>query len=126
MTLISKSILVCILLLALIGHTYAQEGHSRYEFKYYAALYTLGKGWDQSKAAGEQEYFKEHSAHLSALRKDRKITMGARYSDTGMVVFRAGKEEDVRDWVNADPAIQNKLFSVEIFEMSPFYSGCLE
>jgi hypothetical protein len=121
-----KSILVLTFLLMTAGHGLAQNGHTQYDFKYYAVFYTLGKGWDHNKPAGEQEYFKEHSVHLSALRKERRITLGARYSDTGLVVFRAGTEEEVRGWVEADPAIQNKLFKVEVFEMSPFYSGCLE
>lgn len=104
----------------------AQESHTQYSLKYYVALYTLGKNWHPGKPAGEQDFFKEHSAYLAELRKNRRITVGARYADTGMVVFRAGTEEEVRGWLEGDPGIQNKLFKVEIFELSPFYRGCLE
>ena len=104
----------------------AQENHSLYSIKQFIVLYTLGKNWDASKPAGEQAYFSEHSAHLAKLRKEKKIRIGARYGDTGMIVLRAGTEEEARGWVEADPAIQNKLFKVELFEMSPFYHGCID
>jgi len=121
-----KSSILLFLLVTFVTVCRAQEGHSRYEIKYYVALYTLGRGWEKGKPAGEQEYFKEHSAHLAALRRQKKIRLGARYADTGMVVLRAGTEDEARTLVEDDPAIKNHLFKVAVFEFSPFYGGCLD
>lgn len=49
----------------------------------FVVLYTTGAHWDEEKPAQDQAYFKEHSAHLSALRKSKRITIGGRYGATG-------------------------------------------
>jgi hypothetical protein len=104
----------------------AQEESPAGYMAYFIALYTLGPAWDKNKPAHEQEYFSEHSAHLLALRKEKKIRLGARYAETGMIVLRARSEAEAREWLEPDPAVRNKLFRLEVFEMSPFYKGCLD
>ncbi|MEM7485910.1 MAG: hypothetical protein AAF348_11945 [Bacteroidota bacterium] len=102
---------------------YAQETFSENHF---VALYTLGDSWDMEKQPEEQSYFKEHSAFLSKLRKEKKILIGARYSDTGMLVLKAKDLEAIKELLHQDIAIQNKLFNLIIHPFSPFYKGCIE
>ena len=93
---------------------------------HFIALYTLGESWDQSKQPQEQLYFKEHSSFLSQLRKDGKISVGARYSDTGMLIVKGKNQEEVTMLLHQDLAIQHKLFKLEIHPFAPFYKGCIE
>lgn len=93
---------------------------------YFIALYTLGDSWDMDKQPQEQTYFKEHSMFLSQLRKQEKISVGARYSDTGMLIIKGKSEEEVKNMLHEDVAIQNKLFKLEIHPFSPFYKGCID
>ena len=76
----------------------------------FIALYTLGDNWDIEKQPQEQTYFKEHSAFLSKLRKSNRIILGARYSDTGMLVVKAKDLEAAEALLHQDVAIQHKLF----------------
>jgi len=94
--------------------------------KYFIVLYTTGTGWDKSKPAAEQEYFRDHSAYLAELRKSDLIHLGGRYSDTGMILLRALDEEEARDIVNKDVAVRNKLFKAEVHPFSAFYKGCVK
>ncbi|MGB5818591.1 MAG: hypothetical protein WBG90_03840 [Saonia sp.] len=94
--------------------------------RYFVALYTVGESWDTEKQPKEQTYFKEHSAHLAQLRAEGIITVGARYSDTGMIVIKTKDMETAEDILRKDIAVANKLFAVEIHPFSPFYKGCLE
>ncbi len=93
--------------------------------KYFIVLYTTGTGWDKSKPAAEQEYFRDHSAYLAELRKSDQIHLGGRYSDTGMILLRAVDEEDAKNIVNKDIAIRNNLFKAEVYAFSAFYKGCI-
>jgi len=88
--------------------------------------YSLGELWDKSKGPGEQPYFKEHGARLGQLRKDGVIKFGARYSDKGMIVIAAATYVKAKEIVNADVAVQNKLFSADVQKLNIFYDGCLE
>ncbi len=54
----------------------------------FIVIYTVGAAWDASKQPNEQLYFKEHSANLSALRKQGVIKAGARFADKGMIVLQ--------------------------------------
>ncbi|WP_190810153.1 hypothetical protein [Flagellimonas sp. S3867] len=92
----------------------------------FIALYTIGELWDTEKKPHEQEYFNEHSKFLSNMRKEKKITMGARYSDTGMIIILADNLEAAKKMLYQDVALQQKLFTVEIHAFNAFYKGCLE
>ncbi len=114
---------VCILMLLLSLKSFSQKAADT--LQYYVVLYTVGQSWDTTKAYHEQADFKEHSAYLSQLRKVNLIVLGARYSDTGIIVIRAKSETEAKDIVNADKAIRNKLFKAEVFAFETFYEGCL-
>ncbi|WP_343488228.1 hypothetical protein [Allomuricauda sp. d1] len=92
----------------------------------FIALYTVGKNWDAEKPPNEQTHFKEHSSFLQQLRSDKSIAMGARYGDTGMVIFKAMDLESAKMLINSDIAVQNQLFDVEVHAFAPFYKGCIE
>lgn len=94
--------------------------------EYFVVLYTIGENWDTTRQAHEQPYFKEHSLHLSALRKSKKISIGGRYSDTGMIILNAKDENEAKTLITKDAAVQNKIFKAEIFLFNPFYNGCIE
>ena len=92
----------------------------------FVALYTVGSLWDMEKAPEDQSYFMEHSAFLSKLRKDNTIVMGARYSDTGMIVLEATDLEAAKNLLHEDVALQNELFNVEVHPFNVFYKGCFD
>lgn len=92
----------------------------------FVAFYTVGKNWDTEKSPNGQAFFKEHSAFLKRLRDTKVIVQGARYGDTGMVVFKASGQETAESLIHSDLAIQNQLFNVKIYAFAPFYKGCIE
>ena len=92
----------------------------------YVVTYSLGERWDLSKAPNEQPYFNEHGARLGQLRKDGVIRFGARYADKGMVVIAARNHAIAKEIIQADVAVQNKLFNVDVQRLNIFYDGCLE
>jgi len=92
----------------------------------FMVTYSLGETWDKSKGPGEQPYFKEHGARLGQLRKDGVIKLGARYADKGMIVIAAADITKAKEIINADVAVQNKLFVADVQKLNLFYDGCLE
>ncbi|MGW9684356.1 hypothetical protein [Flagellimonas sp. 2504JD1-5] len=93
---------------------------------HFIALYTLGESWDMEKTPSEQIYFKEHSAFLSKMRKEKKIVLGARYADTGMIIVLEDNLDAAKEMLSQDIALQQKLFKVEIHRLNAFYKGCIE
>lgn len=93
--------------------------------KLFLVHFSLGPAWAAGKPPQEQPKFKEHGANLKRLRDDGKIVLGARYSDKGMVVLRFASEEQARAEIAADPGVQAGSFTFELFELRPFYDGCL-
>ena len=102
----------------------AQESEEKKS--HFVALYTVGSLWDMDKEPTDQAYFMEHSAFLSKLRKEKTIVMGARYSDTGMIVLEATDLEAAKNILFEDVALQNELFNVEVHPFNIFYKGCFE
>jgi len=92
----------------------------------YIVTYTTGSLWDAAKPPQEQQYFKEHSANLSKLRKEGVIKMGARYADKGIVVIKARSLSVAKELIFADAAVANKLFIADIQKFNLFYEGCVE
>ncbi|NJN42078.1 MAG: hypothetical protein HC811_07515 [Flammeovirgaceae bacterium] len=121
-----KTIFVTIIMICLATVGFAQDTTYQNATQYYIVLYTLGENWDTSKQPQEQLYFKEHSSHLSELRKSKRIDMGGRYSDTGMILLKAKDETEAQNLITKDIAIQNKLFNAAVFPFNPFYKGCVE
>lgn len=113
-----------ILLLLFPFITQAQE--PEVEPSHFVALYTLGASWNMEVDPMEQQFFQEHSSFLSNLRKDGVIVLGARYSDTGMIVLKAADLESAKTLLHSDVAVQEALFNVDVHPFDVFYKGCVE
>ena len=57
--------------------------------QYFIAIFSRGTAWEDAKPANEQIGFKEHSENLRRLRAEKRIAIGARYGDKGMVIVEA-------------------------------------
>ena len=109
-----------------VNMSFSQDIDNKDGHEYFIVLYTIGENWDTTKKTHEQLYFKEHSTHLSELRKNGIITIGGRYSDTGMIILLAKDETEAKNLITEDDAIQNKIFAARVFPFNPFYKGCIE
>jgi len=94
--------------------------------KLFIAIFSLGPVWKTDKPAHEQAYFNEHSENLKKLRAEKKIMLGARYSDKGMIILSAADEKEARAMLENDPMVVNKVFNLELYPFSPFYKGCIQ
>lgn len=92
---------------------------------YFAMVYTTGENWDTTKQAHEQQFFSDHSKHLSALRKEGKIIIGGRFSDKGLMIIECTDETEATRLINSDPSVKNKVFKAEVFPFMLFYEGTL-
>lgn len=126
MTINLKLIFLTIISTLFTECAFSQETKSKDSSEYFVVLYTIGENWDTTKQTNEQFYFKEHSLHLSELRKSKKINIGGRYSDTGIIILKTKNEEEAKTIITKDLVIQNKIFKAEIFPFDPFYKGCIE
>lgn len=94
--------------------------------QYFIALFSRGPQWDQGKPANEQPGFKEHSENLRRLRAEKKIAIGARYGEVGMIIVEAGNEPDARSFFAPDSMVHKKTFTLELHPFRPFYKGSIE
>lgn len=92
----------------------------------YIVTYTTGTSWDTSKSPQDQNFFKEHSANLSKLRKEGVIKMGARYGEKGVIIIAAPSLENAKEIIYKDEAVIHKLFQADVQKLNVFYYGCLE
>ena len=60
------------------------------------------------------------------MREEKKIALGARYSDKGMVIIQASNEAEARAMFASDVMVQSNVFALELYPFKPFYKGCLE
>lgn len=111
---------------AIFSGSYAQERKQLSEPQYIIVQYTTGEAWNHKKPAHEQAFFREHSQHLSELRKKQIILIGGRFSDTGMLILKADHVTTAAELINADAAIIHKTFKAEIAPFDPFYGGCVQ
>lgn len=89
----------------------------------YLVIFSLGPAWIAGKPPGEQPAFREHGQNLKRLRDADRITLGARYADKGMIVLRSESEVGARNEIAADPGVRAGIFTFELNELVPFYSG---
>ena len=89
----------------------------------FAVRFTTGPNWDATKAPNEQALFKEHSANLSRMRRDRVLVIGARYGEVGLVVLRLPDEDAVKAQLAHDPSIEAGTFTAKIDRFMPFMHG---
>ncbi|MCB0491701.1 MAG: hypothetical protein KDC93_04715 [Cyclobacteriaceae bacterium] len=92
----------------------------------FVVTYTTGPAWDFEKSPNDQPYFSEHSKHLSTLRKNGTIKLGARSGEKGIIVFSAKTLKEAKEIINSDIAIVNSLFETDIQAFNVFYPGCVE
>ena len=94
--------------------------------QYFIAIFSRGPAWDNAKPANEQIGFKEHSENLRRLRSEKKISIGGRYGDKGMVIVEAQNESDARSLFASDVMVEKKTFTLELNQFRPFYKGSIE
>lgn len=94
--------------------------------KYFIAIFSRGTAWDDKKQANEQTGFKEHSANLSRLRAEKKIPIGGRYGEKGMVIVEAQNEDEARSLFAYDVMVTSRTFTLELHQFRPFYKGTIE
>jgi uncharacterized protein YciI len=92
----------------------------------FAIEITVGPGWDSSKPPNAQAFFAEHSANLRRLRESGQLILGARYSDKGLIVVRAGSPDEVHAMMAQDPSIEAGTFRYEVHPFAVFYPGSVE
>jgi uncharacterized protein YciI len=86
----------------------------------------VGSAWDDAKPANEQIGFKEHSENLRRLRSEKRISIGGRYGDKGMVIVEDRNEADARSLFASDLMVLKKTFTLELQQFRPFYKGSIE
>ena len=94
--------------------------------QYFIAIFSRGPAWDEKKPANEQLGFKEHSENLGRLRAEKKIPIGGRYGEKGMVIVEAANEDQARSLFASDVMLEKKTFSLELHQFRPFYKGAIE
>ncbi|HKO35404.1 MAG TPA: hypothetical protein VJV21_02920 [Pyrinomonadaceae bacterium] len=94
--------------------------------QYFIAIFSRGTAWDDAKPANEQIGFKDHSENLRRLRAEKRIAIGGRYGDKGMVIVEATSEDDARSLFAADVMVSKKTFTLELQQFRPFYKGSIE
>ena len=92
----------------------------------YIVSYRTGPEWDHAKSPNEQSNFAAHSKHLSTLRKEGVIKLGARAGELGLIVFTAENLKKAAEIINNDTTIKEGLFLADIQKFSVFYPGCIE
>ena len=110
------------LLIFLIALPVAQADEERHLF---AVQVTIGPNWDAEKPTHEQAFFNEHSAHLKSLREAEIIVLGARYSDIGLLIFKATSVDEVRTLMDSDPSMQAGTFQYDVHPFNVFYPGAV-
>jgi uncharacterized protein YciI len=94
--------------------------------QYFIAIFSRGSAWDENKQANEQTGFKQHSENLRRLRDEKKISIGGRYGDKGMVIIEAQNEDEARSLFASDTMVHSKTFALELHQFRPFYKGAIE
>ena len=89
----------------------------------FAVRFTPGPQWNPEVSPPEQTGFTGHSANLAKLRREGIIRLGARYSDTGLVVVIAPDVEAAGALFADDPSVHAGTFAISVDSFSPFYSG---
>ena len=94
--------------------------------QYFIAIFSKGPAWDESKDASAQLGFKEHSENLRRLRTEKRIPIGGRYGEKGMVIVEAKDEGEARSFFSSDVMVEKKTFTLELHQFRPFFKGTIE
>jgi hypothetical protein len=60
------------------------------------------------------------------LRAEKRIAIGGRFGDKGMVIVEATSEDDARSLFVSDVMVSKKTFTLELHQFRPFYKGSIE
>src|SRR5688572_33359417 len=88
--------------------------------QYFIIILSRGPAWEDAKPANEQVGFKEHSENLRRLRTEKRIPIGGRYGEKGMVIVEAKNEDEARSLFASDIMVQKKTFALELHQFRPF------
>ena len=91
----------------------------------FAVEIRTGPQWNAALPPNQQAFMREHSAHLSRLREEGRIRIGARYGEIGLVLLEAASIEEARAWMDADLSMRGGTFRFEIHPFSVFYGGAV-
>ncbi len=92
----------------------------------FVVYYTTGPAWNHEKGPADQTHFADHSKHLSTLRKEGVIKLGARAGEKGIIIFAAKSYIHAQEIINSDTAVGKGLFNADIQRFNVFYAGCVE
>ncbi|HEY5883356.1 MAG TPA: hypothetical protein VIT88_01640 [Pyrinomonadaceae bacterium] len=125
------SLRVLVLVLLLMGCAMAQSSTTPPQQtapgkQYFIAVFSRGPTWDDAKSSNEQLGFKEHSDNLRRLRAEKRISIGGRYGDKGMVIVEAQNEAEARSFFASDAMVEKKTFTLELNQFRPFYKGAID
>jgi hypothetical protein len=94
--------------------------------QYFIAIFSRGPEWVDTKPPNEQSGFKEHSDNLRRLRAEKRIPIGGRYGEKGMVIVEAKNEDEAKSLFASDVMVQKQTFTLELHQFRPFYKGTIE
>jgi uncharacterized protein YciI len=114
---------LALLLLVLAGPGFPADRPTSAADRLFAVRFTPGPAWDPGLGPGAQPGMADHGAQLGRLRREGRIQFGARYGDTGLVVFRAADEAAVRALLASDPTVRTGVFTLAVDPFAPFYHG---
>ncbi|HEX6730954.1 MAG TPA: hypothetical protein VF074_13110 [Pyrinomonadaceae bacterium] len=60
------------------------------------------------------------------MRTEKRIPIGGRYGEKGMVIVEAKNEEEARAIFASDLMVEKKTFAMELHQFRPFYKGAIE
>lgn len=92
----------------------------------FIAPLSLGPNWDAARPAQEQAGFREHSANLQRLRRERP-------HGVWRALCRQGHDDperttdiaSARAEFNADPMVAGERFALDVQELRAFHRGCV-
>ncbi len=125
------AMLLFVCMMSLSSHLLSDENDSEISLAPQAGTlfivhFSLGPNWNAEKQAHEQKFFKEHSENLRKMRTDKKLLIGARYADKGMIIIKAADEAEAKTMIERDPMVANNIFQAEMHSFQPFYDGCID
>ncbi len=119
-------IIVTIVIAAVVAFAQSPTPAPQPAKPYFIAIFSKGPAWDEARPANEQAGFKEHSENLKRLRADKRIPIGGRYADKGMVIVTATNEAEAKSLFASDVMLEKRTFTLEVYEFRPFYRGSIE
>ena len=113
-----KQLVVILFSLSLLSPAFAEEQTSHSLF---IVHFQAGPNWNDSLTPQQQTKFKEHAKNLNSLRKQKRISFGARYAEFGVIVVKGESLKQVKTLIENDPGVKAGIFTFNIEALSVFY-----